>query len=255
MIGLIKHIATDNILFGGIITQYLLMFCYQVFIKFPYKRRFTRGIIFLITGILVAIIINIHSTDSDSSTSIISGIIAIFPLFAVKGNGIRGETKWRQDLKSWISSDSSDISSESIYNHYKYYSKYRLKRLLRGSVSPEAIRFVEKNKDLNLEYPKDKIIKPRFISGNDYEFNISGESVYIKSLFWTEPKLKFKNKVSKKYGRISAIDLYVATKVLDDNISMDDLLDVVSVLLKYDWDFANEKKPMFYWKPWDTIEQ
>ncbi|QIL50564.1 hypothetical protein G7084_04090 [Weissella coleopterorum] len=54
--------------------------------------------------------------------------------------------------------------------------------------------------------------------------------------------------MSKKYGRISAIDLYVATKVLDDDISMKDLLDVVSVLLKYDWDYANEKAPMFYWK-------
>lgn len=228
---LIKHIGLKNILFFGIISQYLLIFCYQVFIKFPHKRRLTRGIIFLITGILVSIIIcSIDDTFSAPSNSIISGIIAILPLFAVKGNGIRDETKWRQDLKSWVSSDLD-----------KSKGKIELKRLLRGSVSPEAIRFVNANK-INLS---GKLIKPHFLS--ILKIKVGDNEIHIISFFWSEPKLYLKFRDSEKYGRISAIDLYVATKVLDNNISMEGLRDVVSVLLKYDWDYANEKVPMFYW--------
>ncbi|QIL50563.1 hypothetical protein G7084_04085 [Weissella coleopterorum] len=78
----VPEYISDNIIFLAIIFQYFLMFCYHVYIKVPYKRRFTRGVIFLITGIILAIIVK---TSLEGNNSIISGIIAIFPLFTVKG--------------------------------------------------------------------------------------------------------------------------------------------------------------------------
>ncbi|AEJ23935.1 hypothetical protein WKK_05320 [Weissella koreensis KACC 15510] len=241
------------ILMITIILQYIIMGSYQIWIKFPHKRRIARGIMYFITGIALVVVIYIYLSNKSNSdgiknimSSLVTLLITLFPLFNVKGNGIRDETKWRQDLKSWISSDLD-----------KSKGKIELRRLLRGSVSPEAIRFVYVNKKLSFKNAEKEIIKPRFWMNPKKEVDNEGKTIgYIGSCFWCEPKFKPENQQTEtmKYGRISAIDLYVATKVSDDNISMKDLLDVVSVLLKYDWDYANEKVPMFYWKSSDTTE-
>lgn len=228
-----------------IIFEYVLFLLYQVSIKEPWRRRNTRGVIFLTTGIIIAMVVLKYGESTGLSLlspAFIAGITAIFPLFSLQGKSIRGETKWRQDLKNWITS--KNINREN--------SKEQLLRLLRASISPEAVRFVDENFDKGgLYLPNKALIKPRLCFDKIHVVMQNNDTLgEIAAPLGSEPVFR-PYKESDSFGRISAIDLYVAVKVRENETNEgkidQTLLDLVSVLLKYDWDYTNEKKPMFFW--------